>query len=230
MVLHEALLRDVGARIAEIRRARGLTQSELAERMGSNEKHLQRIEAGQENLTLRSVASIAEALEADTASLFQPPISLQRRRGRPPRAAFAGTESPAWAEQLLRPGVESLFTQVIPLLTVEASPSTPHLLADHGVAVWVEVPSSRRGELGLFGLRVAHLDAPAVRGASYLCRVGPPVTDDDPVGVMLRDPRDKRGRYRLRGLFFHEAPEAANTPLSNAHVVATVLSRLPGQA
>ncbi len=231
IVLPEALLRDVGARIAEVRRARGLTQAELAERMGSNEKHLQRIEAGQENLTLRSVASIAEALESDAASLFQPPLSLQRRRGRPPRAAFAGTDSPAWAEHFLRPGIESLFTQVMPLLTVEASPSAPHLLSDHGVAVWVELPLARRGQAGLFGLRVVHPDMAATRGPSYLCRVGAPCADEDPVGVVLRDPKERPGRYRLRGLFFDEAPEASGPGRAagkQATVVATVLCKLAG--
>lgn len=64
------LLRSAGRRIAEIRRLRGLTQEGLAAKLSIGVKNLQRIELGQ-NLTLRSVALIAEALEVHPSELLR---------------------------------------------------------------------------------------------------------------------------------------------------------------
>ena len=57
----QAFVVRVTEQIAEVRRAQGLTQSELAELLGTNLRNLQRIEAGQ-NLTLHTLARIAQAL------------------------------------------------------------------------------------------------------------------------------------------------------------------------
>lgn len=65
------LARAVGRRIAEIRRARGLTQEELAAEMGTGAKNFQRVEAGQ-NLTLRSIALLAEKLQVAPDALLRP--------------------------------------------------------------------------------------------------------------------------------------------------------------
>ncbi len=51
----------VSRRIGEVRRAKGLTQDEVAERLGTATRALQRIEAGQ-NLTLYTLARIAAVL------------------------------------------------------------------------------------------------------------------------------------------------------------------------
>ena len=58
----DAFVRRVARRIAEVRRQRGLTQEQLAERVGTSVRALQRTEAGAQNLTLRSVARLALAL------------------------------------------------------------------------------------------------------------------------------------------------------------------------
>jgi len=59
--LYEAQ-RAVGHEIQKIRRRRGITQDELAEMAGLNRAHLYRIEAGKRNVTLKTLAILADAL------------------------------------------------------------------------------------------------------------------------------------------------------------------------
>jgi transcriptional regulator with XRE-family HTH domain len=78
------VIRWVGGRVAEQRRAYGITQEELAERLDVSVKYLQRVEAGEENLTIESVVNVANALEVAPASLIQQPRNTQPRKpGRP---------------------------------------------------------------------------------------------------------------------------------------------------
>lgn len=57
----DAFLRGVGARIAEPRRVRGLTQEALSQMLDVSAKYLQRMEQG-ENLTLKTLARVASEL------------------------------------------------------------------------------------------------------------------------------------------------------------------------
>lgn len=78
------VVRWVGGRAAERRRSIGLTQETLAERLEVSIKYLQRIEAGQENLTIQSVVNLANALDVPPGYLLQKPrTSPVRRPGRP---------------------------------------------------------------------------------------------------------------------------------------------------
>ena len=52
----------IGQRIAELRKERGLTQTQLAERCGLQQAHIARIEAGRYSVGLDTLALIAEAL------------------------------------------------------------------------------------------------------------------------------------------------------------------------
>lgn len=74
---------DVGRRIAELRRQRGLTQERFAERLGIAANALQRIELGMQNLTIRSLVRLANGLGVPLASLFETPVSRAVRPGRP---------------------------------------------------------------------------------------------------------------------------------------------------
>jgi transcriptional regulator with XRE-family HTH domain len=60
----------VAHRIAVIRRAQGLTQEDLAERLQTAPRNVQRIEAGQ-NLTLRTLERIARALDVEPSELLR---------------------------------------------------------------------------------------------------------------------------------------------------------------
>jgi transcriptional regulator with XRE-family HTH domain len=76
-------LKDVGRRIAELRRDRGWTQEALAERLGLQANNLQRVELGMQNLTVRSLVRLANGLGVSLASLFEAPRDRTVRPGRP---------------------------------------------------------------------------------------------------------------------------------------------------
>jgi transcriptional regulator with XRE-family HTH domain len=79
------VLRSVGRRIAELRRDHGLTQEQLGARLQVSEQYLRRIELGSQNVTLRTLANVANALRVDVAALFEAPRPGSRavRQGRP---------------------------------------------------------------------------------------------------------------------------------------------------
>lgn len=67
-----ALLRSLGRRVARLRRARGLSQEQLAERMRwRNPDYVSRIERGLENLTVTSATKLAHALGVSVVSLLE---------------------------------------------------------------------------------------------------------------------------------------------------------------
>jgi transcriptional regulator with XRE-family HTH domain len=82
-------LKDVGRPVAELRRERGWTQEQLAERLGLQTNNLQRIELGMQNLTVRSLARLANGLGVKLPSLFETPRSHVVRPGRPRRTGTA---------------------------------------------------------------------------------------------------------------------------------------------
>jgi len=51
-----------------------MTQEDLVERCGVSARYVQQVEAGEQNLTLRSLVAFANALEATMTALFQPPV------------------------------------------------------------------------------------------------------------------------------------------------------------
>lgn len=61
----------VGRNIRRIRKARGLTQEQLAEEAGMAMRYLSGVERGEENPTLRFLAKIAEALGVPPAELLK---------------------------------------------------------------------------------------------------------------------------------------------------------------
>jgi len=79
----DRLIHNVGRRLAELREARGLTQQALADQLGKTMRYIQAVEAGGENLTLRSIATFANALRASLSDVFELPASVRARPGRP---------------------------------------------------------------------------------------------------------------------------------------------------
>src|SRR5215467_7370674 len=66
-----ALNRKVGQRIAEQRRLAGLSQAQLAERVGFATETISRMETGAAMPSLARIDSIARALDVDLAELFR---------------------------------------------------------------------------------------------------------------------------------------------------------------
>jgi transcriptional regulator with XRE-family HTH domain len=91
----EHVIETVGRRIAELRARSGRTQAEVAETLGTSVSNVQRIEHGLQNVTLRTLTKIANAIGARVAEFFQEPEAPtpevpQRRRGRPRKRSVAG--------------------------------------------------------------------------------------------------------------------------------------------
>jgi len=80
----ERLVQRVGQRVAELRRAAGMTQEAFAEALDVTVQYVSRIEVG-ENLTLTTLAKIARALGVTVIDLLQPPgpVGAGATRGRP---------------------------------------------------------------------------------------------------------------------------------------------------
>ncbi|GKS59797.1 hypothetical protein YTPLAS18_33240 [Nitrospira sp.] len=65
------LLRRLGRRIKEIRKARRLTQEALAERIALSAQYLSRIESGYQSPSVETLARLADSLEVELWELFQ---------------------------------------------------------------------------------------------------------------------------------------------------------------
>jgi len=64
------LLLKLGARLKEIRKARGFTQEALAEKVDLTPQYLSRLEAGHQSPSVTTVAKLAEALNVELWELF----------------------------------------------------------------------------------------------------------------------------------------------------------------
>jgi len=60
----------IGSRIKQLRKARGVSQEALSEKIGMSSKYLSSIERGQENPTLDTFLRLTKALEVDVFELF----------------------------------------------------------------------------------------------------------------------------------------------------------------
>jgi transcriptional regulator with XRE-family HTH domain len=76
------VIKDLGRRIAELRRERGLTQEQFAENLGVSAGYVRRLESGV-NLTMRSLVGIANALKVPNPDLLRAPQDRKIRLGRP---------------------------------------------------------------------------------------------------------------------------------------------------
>ena len=66
----ELFYRQVGERIRDTRRARGLSQEGLAKAVGLKRPSMSNIEKGRQNLLLHTFCDISESLGADASSLL----------------------------------------------------------------------------------------------------------------------------------------------------------------
>ena len=62
--------RLIGGRIGELRKQKGITQEELAGKMGISPKYLSSIERGKENPTLNTLINLAQSLNIQISELF----------------------------------------------------------------------------------------------------------------------------------------------------------------
>ena len=64
------VLLKFGSRLKEIRKAQGLTQEALAEKVDLSPQYLSRLEAGHQSPSLETVARLADVLDLELGDLF----------------------------------------------------------------------------------------------------------------------------------------------------------------
>src|SRR3954447_8587995 len=64
----ESVMRQIGLLVRDARRHRGLTQLQLAERLGTSQSAVARIEQGAQNLTLELLGRLSAALDSELIS------------------------------------------------------------------------------------------------------------------------------------------------------------------
>jgi transcriptional regulator with XRE-family HTH domain len=89
--------------LSELRRARGWTQAQAAERLNVTVRDYQAIEGGHRNVTMRTVVALADAFDVPLRLLIDAPTSHEaRRRGRPaiPTGDSVASENPTDSDAL----------------------------------------------------------------------------------------------------------------------------------
>lgn len=80
----EPILR-VAVHVIRFRNEAGLTQEQLAERMEKKQSWISRVEAGEENLTLKTLGQLAYALDKDPAEFLESVDMESAEKPLPPR-------------------------------------------------------------------------------------------------------------------------------------------------
>lgn len=92
MQSREAVQRDLGLRVRELRRGLGLTQEAAAEKLGMLAPNFARIEQGRVNVTLDTIVRLANVLGVSVRELLRSPRSrADVPPGRPPEKKAAKT-------------------------------------------------------------------------------------------------------------------------------------------
>ena len=78
-IAQEDVVRDVGPRILQLRKVRGLTQDALRSRSRMSRAYLCRVELGQQTPSLGTLEKLAEALEVTTRAFFAPRLEFEQQ-------------------------------------------------------------------------------------------------------------------------------------------------------
>jgi len=76
------ILKEFGLRVQFLRKEKGLTQAELAEKIERTEDTISNIERGISSTRIETAARIAEALKVQLSDLFDLPLFAGRNRGK----------------------------------------------------------------------------------------------------------------------------------------------------
>lgn len=68
---------EIGQRVRRLRKARGLSQEQLAERAGISVTHMSHIETGNTKLSLPVLVSLSEALSVPADDLLHEPVTAK---------------------------------------------------------------------------------------------------------------------------------------------------------
>lgn len=67
----EQFIKKFGANLKKVRKAKGISQEDLANELGFSQSHIVKIELGQVNTSISHVAAIAKILKIPPSELFQ---------------------------------------------------------------------------------------------------------------------------------------------------------------
>ncbi len=80
----DRVVESIARRISELREQAGLTQEQVAARLGIAAKNYQRMELGKQNLTVLTLVRVAAALGVHPREFWTDPVTTGKRRpGRP---------------------------------------------------------------------------------------------------------------------------------------------------
>jgi transcriptional regulator with XRE-family HTH domain len=82
-------------RLRELREQAGLTQQELAQRVGTTVRNISRLETGVQEATWPTVVALANVFSVSCDAFLQEPAALpEPQRGRPPKGAAGQRQEP----------------------------------------------------------------------------------------------------------------------------------------
>jgi transcriptional regulator with XRE-family HTH domain len=67
----EKFIKKFGANLKKVRKAKGISQEQLANELGFSQPHIVKIELGQVNTSISHIAAIAKVLKIHASELFQ---------------------------------------------------------------------------------------------------------------------------------------------------------------
>ncbi len=85
----ERFFKEVGARVAQLRKDQGLTQTQLAERLGIAQQTLAHYEVGRLRVAASMLPTLAQVLGTSVEELIGQPAGARQARARPAPAAAA---------------------------------------------------------------------------------------------------------------------------------------------
>ena len=136
------LLHHVGQRIRALRMAAGLTQEDLAGRIGMAVTNIHRIEAGTQNLTLRTVVRVAQGLQVDPLDVFAAyTTDDEPMPQRKPPLRLKQLESLGW---VLQPKSTLADSPGVPIFDLRARAGAPVGLAVPEIVGYATPPRERR--------------------------------------------------------------------------------------
>ena len=101
------LQRSLGQRIRELRHKQGWTQEQFAQFCGLHRTYMGHVERGEKNVSLSTVARVAEALGVRIPALFGAPVGAAAERHPKPHAPGANEKHP-----LRRPEIKLLLDEL----------------------------------------------------------------------------------------------------------------------
>jgi len=76
-------MRSFAANVQRLRRRRGLTQEQFADAVGFSPRYIRRLESGEVDATLRTIARVAAKLGVTTAAMLKVARLPEAKPGRP---------------------------------------------------------------------------------------------------------------------------------------------------